>query len=85
MNADDIELADRSLQQALTVAISGTTFAWRNTANGNSGTVTPKRSFRTSEGSYCRSYVETVTIERTSELYENTACIDDSGIWKSVR
>jgi surface antigen len=85
LSEDDLRLADRALQQSLTVAISGATFAWQNTANGHAGTVTPKSSFRTDEGIYCRAYVETVTIERASELYENTACIDDSGVWKSVR
>lgn len=85
LSEDDLRLADRTLQKALTVATSDTTFGWRNTANGYSGTVTPKTSFRTNEGKYCRTYVETVTIERKSELYDNTACMDDSGVWKSVR
>lgn len=85
LTKDDLRLADRTLQEALTVALSGTTYGWRNTANGNAGTVTPKDSFRTEEGVFCRSYVETVTIERKSELYENTACLDDSGLWKSLR
>jgi surface antigen len=85
LSEDDLRLADRTLQEALTVAVSDTTFGWRNTANGHSGTVTPKSSFRTSEGRYCRVYVETVTIERKSELYDNTACMDDAGVWKSVR
>ena len=85
LSEDDLRLADLTLQKALTVATSDTTFAWRNAANGYSGTVTPKSSFRTSEGKYCRTYVETVTIERRSELYENTACIDESGVWKSIR
>ncbi len=85
LSEDDLGLADQTLQKALSVAISDTTFGWQNTANGHSGTVTPKSSFRTSEGTYCRTYVETVTIERKSELYNNTACMDDSGTWKSVR
>ncbi len=85
LSEDDASLADQTLQKALNVAISDTTFGWRNTANGHSGTVTPKSSFRTGEGTYCRTYVETVTIDRKSELYNNTACMDDSGTWKSVR
>ncbi len=85
LSEDDLGLADQTLQKALSVAISDTTFGWRNTANGHSGTVTPKGSFRTNEGRYCRNYVETVTIARKSELYSNTACMDDSGTWKSVR
>jgi surface antigen len=85
LSEDDTRLADRTLQQALSVAISGTTFVWRNTSNGYSGTVTPKSSFRTDEGVFCRSYVETVTIEQRSELYENSACVDEAGVWKSVR
>ena len=80
LSEDDLRLADLTLQKALSVATSDTTFAWRNTANGYSGTVTPKSSFQTSEGKYCRTYVETVTIERKSELYNNTACMDDSGV-----
>lgn len=85
LGEDDMRLADQALQQALSVAISGTTFVWRNDSNGYSGTVTPKQSFRAEDGVYCREYTETVTVERRSELYANTACVDDSGVWKSLR
>jgi len=81
LSKEDIRLADDTLQKALEVAMSGVTFTWENTANGHTGTVTPKASFQTASGQFCRDYVETVTISSRTELYENSACKESAGLW----
>jgi len=81
LSEEDVRLADDTLQKALEVAVSGVTFTWENTANGHAGTVTPKSSFQTGSGQFCRDYVETITIGSRTELYKNSACKSENGQW----
>lgn len=81
---DDIRLADLTVQRALETALSGATRSWRSAVTGNSGMVTPKRTYRTKSGTFCRTYTEVVVIGNKSELYGDTACRDRNGIWNPI-
>ena len=74
----------RTTQQSLEKAKSGTTSTWKNPDSGNQGTITPKKTYRKADGSYCREFQQTVTIGgRTEEAY-GTACRQPDGTWKLV-
>ncbi len=64
---------------------SGNTVAWNNPDSGNSGTVTPQRTFQTAGGTYCREYQQTVRIGGHREDAYGTACRQPDGAWQVVR
>lgn len=57
----DKKMAADSAARALESSPSGQTVAWQNPDSGNSGTVTPVRTYQ-SGGTYCREYQQTITI-----------------------
>lgn len=74
----------RSTQQTLETGKIGTTSTWKNPDSGNQGTITPKKTYKKPDGSYCREFQQTITIGgRTEEAY-GTACRQPDGTWKIV-
>ena len=74
----------RTTHRSLESMPTGNTAAWNNPDSGNSGTVTPQRTFQTARGSYCREYQQTISVGgRTEEAY-GTACRQPDGTWKVV-
>lgn len=61
---------------------SGTT--WRNPDNGNHGTITPTRTYRTAEGTYCREFEQTINVGGDREQAYGTACRQPDGRWQIV-
>lgn len=85
METHDIELATAAIHDALVFNASRATLAWVNQASGNSGSVTPLRTYRTRAGFYCRDFRVTLASSRygdTSAL--RTACRDRDGQWKAA-
>lgn len=79
--ADDIKLANDTKQKALETRRDGEPLAWRNVKTGNSGSITPVRTFMTEAGVFCREYREVVLIgvERGEAI--NTGCRTDGKSW----
>ena len=80
----DRQLAAKAAQSALETAPSGTTTAWKNPDNGNSGAVTPKRTYQTASGQYCREYTQTINVGGKKQTSYGTACRQPDGQWKIV-
>jgi surface antigen len=80
----DRQLAAEAAQRALETAPSGRSVAWRNPDSGHAGTVMPVRTYQAAEGTYCREYQTTVTIEGGQERGYGTACRQPDGRWKIV-
>jgi surface antigen len=78
----DKDLQAKAAAQAFEAAPSGKGVAWKNPDNGHAGTVTPTRTYQTAQGSYCREYTQTVTIEGKQENSYGTACRQPDGSWK---
>ncbi|HYE50324.1 MAG TPA: RT0821/Lpp0805 family surface protein [Azospirillaceae bacterium] len=57
---------------------------WNNPNNGNSVVVTPTREGRTTGGSYCREFQQTITVGGRTEQAYGTACQQPDGSWKIV-
>ena len=57
----DKERAERTAQAALETSPIRTTAQWRNPDTGNSGTITPTRTFQ-NNGMYCREYQQTIVV-----------------------
>jgi surface antigen len=70
---------DRTTQRALA---QDRQVAWRNPDTGNSGAVTPLRSYRTQEGRACRDYERTIVVDGHAEPGYATACRNADGVWQ---
>lgn len=60
---------------------TGHTSKWVNPDSGNSGTITPTRTYQ-SNGQYCREYTQTITVGGKTQDGFGTACRQDDGSWK---
>ena len=84
-----LDRADRlAMQQASQRTLeddpTGTTGQWRNPDSGNSGTITPTRTFQKTDGQYCREYQQTITVGGQVEEAYGTACRKPDGAWEIV-
>ena len=80
LDAEDQRRLAEARQEALA---SGTKVAWSNPDSGNSGSVTPKRSF-TSDGSSCWEYDYDIAAGGKEETVSRSACVQSDGTWKEV-
>lgn len=81
----DLIYLRKTQQQALEKAPMGTTNEWKNPDSGNAGTVTPRKTFQTAQGTYCREFQQTITVGGRSEEAYGTACRQPDGTWKIVK
>jgi surface antigen len=73
--------------QAATQAYSapvGQQINWANPQSGNSGTITPVRDGRASNGSYCREFQQTIFVDGTNQNAYGVACQQPDGTWRIV-
>jgi surface antigen len=77
----DKRMAAQAQQTALESAPTGKAVPWTNPDSGHSGAVTPTRTYQ-SQGTYCREYQQTVTIDGKQEQAHGTACREPDGTWK---
>jgi surface antigen len=82
--ADQLEM-QRTAQYSLEHARVDETRTWRNPDSGHSGTFTPKRTYKTERGQYCREYQQTVLIGGEERQAYGTACRQPDGTWKIVK
>ncbi len=71
----------RAVQEALETRVSGKAVAWRNGFSGNSGSITPIRTFRNKTGQYCREYRQTTSLHGVTETSYAVACRGADKIW----
>lgn len=55
---------------------------WKNPDSGNSGSVTPTRTYQRSDGQYCREYQQEIIIDGKVERGYGTACRQPDGSWQ---
>jgi len=84
LDAADREKAHVAAAQALEAVPSGHSVAWQNPDSGNTGTVTPVKTYQTATGQYCREYTQTITIGGEKHKSYGTACRESDGSWRIV-
>lgn len=82
--ADQLEM-QRTAQYTLENSRVDETRTWRNPDSGNSGSFTPKRTYKTERGQYCREYQQTVLIGGQERQAYGTACRQPDGSWKIIK
>ena len=68
----------------LETAPSGATVPWRDPDRGQSGTITPMRTYQTASGQYCREYQQTAIIGGEAHRAYGTACRQPDGSWQTA-
>lgn len=81
LSDQDVVLAAALLQDALETAPDGTARGWTNRGTGNSGRVTPMRSYLSEGGYFCRDYQEELLVGGQTGRFEHAACRDHAGLW----
>jgi len=84
LGASDKVLVDATLQKTLETRRVQETTEWRSVATGNSGTITPLRTFRVKGGFFCRDFRETLLTTDTLAKRVGTACRQKDGGWIRV-
>ena len=85
MDNADVQLANQALAEALQTRPKGQSLTWFNPANRHSGSVTPLRTFRHTNGEWCRDYREQLYIGSASQQWQDTACRHRNGRWHLLR
>lgn len=78
----DMQYYNQTSQSALENSRTGVTSAWNNPDTGNSGTITPTRTYQNPTGGNCREYTQTINIGGQIERGYGTACRDANGSWQ---
>ncbi len=84
MTPEDVRLASITMQETLEGAEDRTPRGWSNHHSGNSGTITPVKTYLAESGSFCRDYRETIVIEDRAETHLTRACRDENGVWNWI-
>lgn len=82
--ADQLTM-EKTSQATLENAKTNTTSTWKNPDSGNSGSITPVKTFQNPQGEYCREYIQTVTIAGKEQQLYGTACRQPDGSWITVQ
>ena len=80
----DQKMAMQASQHALETAPSGQATTRKNPDTGNSGQVTPQRTYQAANGQYCREFTQQIMIGGKKETSYGTACRQPDGAWKIV-
>lgn len=84
LTPEDLSAMAQAVQTALESNRTGEGTNWANPESGALGTVTPTRTWQ-SDGSNCRDYQETVTVEGVTRLGYGSACRAANGVWVDRR
>lgn len=82
LDQQDREMARRAALQAFEHSRTGDPSAWRNPDSGNSGRITPMRTYREPGGQYCREYEQDIVVGGETEKSYGTACRQVDGSWR---
>lgn len=83
-SADQMAM-ERNAQYSLENTRTNQTTTWRNPDSGNYGAITPVETYQTSQGQYCREYLQEVIIDGEPQRAYGTACRQPDGSWQIVK
>lgn len=83
-NPSDKRYVENTSQGALEKNELGVTSRWTNQETGNSGTITPTKSFQLKTGDFCREFTQTVVIGGERQEAYSTACRKSNGYWSII-
>lgn len=84
LDQQDKLMAHAASQRAFEQVPAGQKSQWKNPDTGNSGYITPTKTYQ-AEGRYCREYTQEITVGNKTEEAYGTACRQPDGSWEIVR
>lgn len=78
----DKQMAAEAAARAFESNRTGQAAAWKNPDSGNSGTVTPTKTYQAASGGYCREYRQEVIVGGEKQQAYGTACRQPDGSWE---
>jgi len=81
----DADLVEEASQVAMEYSKTFETTEWVNPDTGNRGSITPTENYRTSDGTFCREFHQTVVIRGEEVEAYGTACRQPDGVWEIAR
>jgi surface antigen len=72
-----------AVSAALEKHASGETLRWENAESGSHASITPVRTFKNSDGRWCREYLHDSEIGRESATRRAIACRVEQGTWRT--
>lgn len=85
LDEQDRQQAEQVAQGSLENNKSGVSSSWNNPDSGNSGTITPTNTYQTADGSDCRDFESTITVDGKTETALGRACRQPDGSWLIVQ
>ena len=82
LDARDKRMAEEAAARAFEHNQTGQTSTWTNPDTGNSGTVTPTKTYQLASGQYCRRYTQTINVGGEPQEASGTACRGSDGTWQ---
>ncbi len=79
--ADRIAMGQNA-QYSLEYTPSHETTRWQNPDSGNSGSMTPLKTYQRPSGQYCREYQQTIYVGGQQQQAYGTACRQPDGSWE---
>jgi surface antigen len=78
----DRDLAMKNAQMSFESSRTGQTTGWQNPDSGNSGSITPTRTYQAGPGQYCREFQQTIVVGGETQESYGTACRQPDGSWQ---
>jgi surface antigen len=82
LDSKDKQMAAATAARAFESTPTGQSSAWKNPDSGNSGTITPTKTYQASSGQYCREYRQEIVVGGEKQQAYGTACRQPDGSWK---
>jgi surface antigen len=82
LDARDKRMAEEAAARAFEQNRTGQTSTWSNPDSGNSGSITPTKTYQLASGQYCRRYTQTIRVGGESQEATGTACREADGTWR---
>lgn len=82
LDARDKRMAAQAAQRAFESNHTGQASVWQNPDSGNSGSITPTRTYQLANGQYCREYRQTIVVGGEQHQAYGTACRQPDGTWQ---
>jgi surface antigen len=82
LDSKDKQMANQAAASAFESNRTGQSSGWKNPDSGNSGTITPTKTYQAVSGQYCREYRQEVVVAGEKQQAYGTACRQPDGTWK---
>jgi len=84
LDETDRLMMERTSQASLEHTKTGAASTWQNPDSGHSGSVTPTKTYKRADGTYCREFEQYVTIDGEDHKATGTACRQSDGSWRVI-